>query len=117
MFDSRLHDDLVRLNETLERIADALVKADGVASIVAATGREDEWEYCVFSDAERFRARVLTGSLGLEGPWSDWSFNLPSRLMQNREYQFQRRKLVVKQAPGEDYPAQNEVTFAGRDGL
>ena len=42
---------------------------------------------------KQIRARVLTGSIGLEGPWSewmDWDERLSGhiQLMRNREYQY-----------------------------
>jgi len=41
---------------------------------------------------KQIRARVLTGSIGLEGPWSEWMdwderLNGHIQLMQNREYE------------------------------
>ena len=42
---------------------------------------------------KQIRARVLTGSIGLEGPWSEWMdwderLGAHIQMMQNREYQY-----------------------------
>jgi len=53
----------------------------------------DEWERCDRNHAVQYRSRVLTGSIGLEGPWTEWSSvsDDPGREAQNRQYEYRRR--------------------------
>ena len=34
---------------------------------------EPKWEFCKYTEAEQCQTRVLCGSLGMEGRWSEWS--------------------------------------------
>lgn len=50
-----------------------------------------DWRRCDWIDAEQHRSRLLTGSLGLEGPWSDWTDGRPEKSAMNREYEYRKR--------------------------
>jgi len=57
--------------------------------------RKVKWVKCEGyypTDAEEHRSRVLTGSLGLEGPWSAWLIGMPDKVLQNREYEYRKAK-------------------------
>jgi len=49
------------------------------------------WVRCKYADAEQHRSRVLTGSIGLEGPWSDWKDGKPARVAMNRQYEYRKQ--------------------------
>ena len=46
------------------------------------------WVKCDRTIAEQWRSRVLTGSLGLEGRWSEWEDGTVIKSAMNREYQY-----------------------------
>ena len=50
------------------------------------------WRRCEWADAEQYRSRILTGSIGLEGTWDDWADGRPEKTAMNREYQYRRRE-------------------------
>lgn len=50
------------------------------------------YEKCEYKDAQQHRSRVLTGSLGLEGSWSEWINGKPEKCAMNREYQYRKLK-------------------------
>lgn len=49
------------------------------------------WQRCKRDEAEQHRSRVLTGSIGLEGPWTDWADGVPKKSEMNREYEYRKR--------------------------
>jgi hypothetical protein len=71
-----------------------LVLSEPVVKITSDKKEADEadcWMSCkLWSEAEQYRSRVLTGSIGLEGTWSDWIDGRPAQLEMNREYQYRR---------------------------
>ena len=52
---------------------------------------DTEFVRCEWQEAEWYRSRVLTGSLGLEGNWSEWEMGKPDKCAQNRQYQYRKR--------------------------
>jgi len=55
-------------------------------------GAPAEWVRCGYGAAEQHRYRVLTGSIGLEGPWSEWTDGKPEKTLMQREYRYRRRR-------------------------
>ena len=49
------------------------------------------WRRCGWAEAEQYRSRILTGSIGLEGTWDDWAEGRPEKTAMNRQYQYRRR--------------------------
>ena len=49
-----------------------------------------EWVRCDYVHAEQYRSRILTGSVGLEGAWTDWKDGKPERIAMNCQYEFRR---------------------------
>jgi hypothetical protein len=50
------------------------------------------WRRCKWADAEQHRSRILTGSIGLEGAWSEWIEGKPEKTAMNREYEYRTAK-------------------------
>lgn len=50
------------------------------------------WRRCKYAEAQQHRSRVLTGSIGLEGPWSEWIDGKPDSEDMNREYEYRTTK-------------------------
>ena len=46
------------------------------------------WRMCNWAEAEQYRSRILTGSIGLEGSWDEWVNGRPERTAMNREYEY-----------------------------
>jgi hypothetical protein len=55
----------------------------------------DSWTGCDFKDAEQHRSRVLTGSIGLEGAWSEWENGRPKSLPMNRQFEYRKKAEVA----------------------
>jgi hypothetical protein len=53
---------------------------------------ESIWIRCEWPEAEEHRHRTLTGSIGLEGAWSEWKPGKPEKCWMNREYQYRRKR-------------------------
>lgn len=49
------------------------------------------WRRCEWAEAEQYRSRILTGSIGLEGTWDDWAEGRPEKTAMNRDYEYRRR--------------------------
>ena len=49
------------------------------------------WVSCQQPNAEEYRWRILTGSIGLEGSWSKWAPGQPTDRPMNREYEYRRQ--------------------------
>lgn len=52
--------------------------------------QEKEYVKCDYSESHQYRYRVLCGSLGLEGPWSEWIDGRPEKCHMNKEYQYRK---------------------------
>ncbi len=50
------------------------------------------WTRCGYDDAEQYRSRTRTGSIGLEGPWSEWFGGRPERPLANQQYEYRKLK-------------------------
>lgn len=46
------------------------------------------WRRCDWSEAQQYRSRILTGSVGLEGTWDDWAEGRPEHPAMNRDYEY-----------------------------
>mgnify|MGYP001573793157 CR=1 FL=1 len=49
------------------------------------------WKRCDRLSARQYRRRLLTGSIGLAGEWSEWIDGIPERAEMNYEYEYRRR--------------------------
>lgn len=58
-----------------------------------------DWRRCEWVEAEQHRRRLLTGSIGLEGPWSEWMDGKPERSLMQFEYEYRRREHGTKEEP------------------
>ena len=74
--DEMVKDGVLRLSE------------DGKYSLVEPVQQPIDWRRCEWGDAEQYRSRVLTGSIGLENPWTEWLNGRPERLAMNQEYEY-----------------------------
>lgn len=54
-----------------------------------------EWQSCDWQSAEQWRQRTLTGSIGLEGRWSEWQQGKPVSLEMHRQYEYRRRAATL----------------------
>lgn len=59
---------------------------------LAEKSNQLDWRRCEYAEAQQYRSRVLTGSIGLEGPWSEWIDGRPESMDMNREYEFRTTK-------------------------
>ena len=50
------------------------------------------WRRCAWAEGEQHRRRLLTGSIGLEGPWSEWTDGKPEKTLMQFEYEYRRRE-------------------------
>jgi hypothetical protein len=50
------------------------------------------WRRCEWAEAEQHRRRLLTGSIGLEGTWSEWTNGKPERTLSQFEYEYRRHE-------------------------
>jgi hypothetical protein len=57
------------------------------------------WRHCDWAEAEQFRCRTLSGSIGLEGPWTEWADGKPPVTPMNLEFQYRAQRVVVNQTP------------------
>ena len=46
------------------------------------------WHPCEYAEAQQHRSRLLTGSIGLEGKWTDWIEGKPEKVLMNRQYEY-----------------------------
>jgi hypothetical protein len=46
------------------------------------------WRSCGWNDAQQYRSRILTGSIGMEGAWYEWIDGRPEKTAMNREYEY-----------------------------
>lgn len=60
----------------------------------------ERWVSCEYAGATQHRSRVLTGSIGLEGPWSEWLNGKPIDFFGNRQYQYRRWERQNRKAGG-----------------
>lgn len=44
---------------------------------------------------QQYRYRILTGSIGLEGPWSEWTDGEPDTRYGNREYETRNASVLA----------------------
>ena len=58
--------------------------------------QNDQWEKCKRAESQQYRYRVLTGSIGLEGPWGEWIDGKPEKELMNRQYEYRRPKPIEK---------------------
>ena len=56
--------------------------------------QDDQWKRCKYADAQQHRSRILAGSIGLEGPWSDWIDGKPGKEFMNRQYEYRQPKSI-----------------------
>lgn len=55
-----------------------------------------KWRRCKYAEADQYRSRVLTGSIGLEGRWTEWMDGKPERCAMNREYQYRTGRRTIR---------------------
>jgi len=60
-------------------------------------GDSIQWKSCEYPDADEYRSRCLTGSIGLESPWSEWTrcpegFYPPAPQRLCEEYEYRKRE-------------------------
>ena len=76
-------------------------RCDGIHDIcdldIDTESQKPDYQRCGYLEADQYRSRVLTGSIGLEGPWSEWQDGKPEKTAMNREYQY--RKAAVEDEP------------------
>ena len=61
----------------------------------AAAGSVLKLVRCEYADATQHRSRVLTGSIGLEGAWTEWKDGKPERVAMNRQYEYRKPNAEV----------------------
>lgn len=76
----------------LDGVCYALNAIADKAGVPHVTKREYcKWVSCNILDAEQYRSRILTGSIGLEGSWDNWQDGRPDRCASNRQYQYRKQ--------------------------
>jgi len=82
---------LIRDKNGYKAFGGKLIELENPKSVYPPDYFEDtEFVRCEWQEAEWYRSRVLTGSLGLEGKWSDWKMGKPEKLAQNIQYEYRR---------------------------
>jgi len=71
------------------------------------------WRRCERSEAQEYRERVLTGSIGLEGAWSKWIEGRPEKTLMNREYEYRSANPRVLSEERSADSAQGDVRQGG----
>jgi len=76
------------------------IRKEGGAGCHAPT---PTWRLCEWAEAKQYRSRILTGSIGLEGMWCNWTDGKPDKTAMNREYEYRTDKqpaqMICKPTP------------------